>query len=934
MIGANKILTVSYGTFSCTLEGFDDPFITMKAIAEYFRDLAADDRYFGAEPPTPDAAMLHRIAEREVQRRVEAKIGENGIVLRTGSAMSQDAQSDTPTVSETPAPVAAPSVEPAPVAPTVEAPLLNGAMNAHADESVAARLLRLRRANAGVSAAPVATAVILPVAWAADEADNLYEDEYFESAELTSFDEMPLDALTVEPQAEVAAPIFEMTPDLSDEMLDEPTQTAAEILAEAARDVETDDAPAPEIMVLVHEAAPVVLAAQQDDDFVDNTVSVAELTVEQTEERDILEADALIEAVETVVVQAAPVAADLVEGELVDADLDDADLDEAELFEADIVDAELVDAELVDVELVDADAVEPEFVEPELAEPELVEPELVEAELHEADASDLDTALVDAATTTGADDDTSDMLQRLILGREDSPRVDQEVTNADATPAGNQSDDKDLSDLIATMSEGSELTEGLRLETAHDSDLAHEDNATYRDASAGVASDELHFDDILPESSPAETAELVEDMMALDGADLDDLQEMGAAPVSAAGVIADDGLSVDADDAVSADLVNADVPADGDVDLIEAKADDASSPEDLDDHDISEADDDDDGATAGLLSKAQLARARVIKIRRPGTTERPTMLGDAGPMRPASETAASLSAAAEAELMAELAAAEADAVDPDTTDGDKDADVARLMRQADTEMAGPESRRRLSAIAHLKAAVAATIADRRISRGKGAPDNERIDPYRDDLARVVRPQHGNDLAALPPVADRPAPLVLVSEQRIDRPKVASTAPISAVATSAPPAPVMPVRPRRIVANTGSAAMAEPMVDAVAQTDADEDEDENFDADATFADPRSFSEFAERLGAEDLPGLLQAAAAYAMEVEEMPSFTRPQLMRQIEAHGEPGDFQREDVLRSFGQLLREGDFVKKRRGHYALQDGASILQKARKFGGQS
>jgi hypothetical protein len=46
--------------------------------------------------------------------------------------------------------------------------------------------------------------------------------------------------------------------------------------------------------------------------------------------------------------------------------------------------------------------------------------------------------------------------------------------------------------------------------------------------------------------------------------------------------------------------------------------------------------------------------------------------------------------------------------------------VNRLMAQANSEMGGEETRRRQSAIAHLKAAVAATEAERKFTGEQGA----------------------------------------------------------------------------------------------------------------------------------------------------------------------------------------------------------------------
>jgi ribonuclease E len=133
MTSESKILTVSYGTFSCTLEGFDDPFITMKAIAEYFRDLTAEDRYFGAEPPQPDAAMLHRIADREVARLVGSKSHEAGLVLRPSDLAPEGRVTGRPRTTRAPAEEPAPPI----VEPTLQESMPSG---------VVAKLARIRDA--------------------------------------------------------------------------------------------------------------------------------------------------------------------------------------------------------------------------------------------------------------------------------------------------------------------------------------------------------------------------------------------------------------------------------------------------------------------------------------------------------------------------------------------------------------------------------------------------------------------------------------------------------------------------------------------------------------------------------------------------------------------------------------------------------------------
>jgi len=136
-----------------------------------------------------------------------------------------------------------------------------------------------------------------------------------------------------------------------------------------------------------------------------------------------------------------------------------------------------------------------------------------------------------------------------------------------------------------------------------------------------------------------------------------------------------------------------------------------------------------------------------------------------------------------------------------------------------------------------------------------------------------------------------------------------------------------VRPRRIAAGL-AAVQREALIDD--EDDEDDVQPPAADTGAIYSETRSFAEFAEALGAEALPDLLEAAAAYAACIEGRPHVSRPQLMRQVQGVLPDNGSSREDSLRGFGTLLRNGRIVKVRRGQYAISAESNLLAKARRL----
>ncbi|WP_028958214.1 hypothetical protein [Sulfitobacter sp. 20_GPM-1509m] len=463
---------------------------------------------------------------------------------------------------------------------------------------------------------------------------------------------------------------------------------------------------------------------------------------------------------------------------------------------------------------------------------------------------------------------------------------------------------------------------------ADDEDL--DDDYSEDEHAEELLSDAIHadenFEDDAFEDDDAQAAEddaLMNAMMAQDeDDDAQDVARESTASEVIAEAAAEASAALDEDDTMTV----AEDEDDGDVAAILARLDGETSDEDADDQvmsgDDTDADDmnlfddsDDDDEEIMIVEDEDSAEdaaapapriTRIVKVKRAdleaaiaqGNLEE--MADDEDDLNATSATANSSSLSEEDEdaLLRELADVEAGLIENEADedeaaraahvartaaakleDAADDGDVARLMAKTDAEMGEPESARRRDAFAHLRAAVAAKNSDDGIVGDKLAEDALEVRAYQTDLADVVRPRRpelrgtGRDRR---PDTQRPAPLKLVAEQRVD---AVQPAPLST-----------PVRPRRVeqpvaVVDTGNAT-------------------------------HSFAEFAEDMGAHELPDLLEAAAAYLAFVEQRDQFSRPQLMTKVrQVIGT--DFSREDGLRSFGQLLRAGKIEKIKGGRFAV-----------------
>ncbi|BBU57479.1 hypothetical protein KU6B_37440 [Mameliella alba] len=276
MVSSSKILTVSYGTFSCTAEGFDDPLEVVKEATQFFRGVVGEDRFFGAEPPQFDPELTSeylrdRLAEPGSGTlslgsppRVMAAAASAGAMAAAMSGRTEEVAADdllpdddtieaTAVLTERPEPATAdlvPEVALDDVAPdgTEAAP----APQPSAPDDITAKLDRIRAVVASVEDEADAPRVTLDQtpeeAPESDALETLLDELVVESGDTEAAE---LDVALFDEEEEDAEVVSDLSDDLDVPEADHDSALDAAVASLMAEDDDEEDAPASGALPLV-----------------------------------------------------------------------------------------------------------------------------------------------------------------------------------------------------------------------------------------------------------------------------------------------------------------------------------------------------------------------------------------------------------------------------------------------------------------------------------------------------------------------------------------------------------------------------------------------------------------------------------------------------------------------------------------------------------
>ncbi|KID12495.1 hypothetical protein [Ponticoccus alexandrii] len=869
MVSSSKILTVSYGTFSCTAEGFDDPLAVVKDTTQFFRGVVGEDRFFGAEPPQFDPELATEL----MREQLGSAHGAGTVSLGRPGAASSGAMTA--------------ALSAGPARARAEAPALPD------DDTIeATAVLTERPLTDGGLTAPLAQDAAPAAAPRPDP----------------GLDATPAEGLRADPEAPPpvtdVAPDDGLTPALDSADLAKTSQQAiagdpgaTDAIAPSAAMVETAETPVGAATpTMVHEASALEGGAPAPRPSDHGGIAAKLDRIRAVVAGN---AGAPVAAVAAAAGPTGPQAFVTEPPAQETYDTDSREEDETS-GPGDEVDDAALSALLTELEAGNMGA-------------EAEEPALKAGE--ETAEDDADSRFADSIAGLMAEERSmAEGIGALPVDNPDAPAAVSawDMDDEDDRQPFESFDDAEISDeMMPAATAGTEIDEDNEDEGFDDEALAPRPEAPkpaptpirarvvkvkradFEKAVASGRLEEIEDDRPAPATGSSLSAEEEEELA----------RELAAVKAELSAGFDDWDDEDDEDEGEDVEIAA----------TKDADADAAASDWDADDLDDEEDEDDFDARLTTATSTEALSGTGAEPLRLDNPITRPdrdwgtdinaldarasAAFGQDQAKDEDGEDAEDTSRLAIDEAVRDSARKAVKMASPAramlTEREVADQDTSRLIDQTNSEMDEPEGNRRRSAIAHLRAAVAATKADRLLGRKAQAEDEE--EAYREDLASVVRPRRPQAPAERTERPAQPAaPLKLVAEQRVGE----EAAPAATPQT-------VPIRPRRV----------RRVADAPSPRDlARSEEDE--------ASTSGFASYAESVGADALPELLEAAAAYMSYVEGRDQFSRPQLMTTVR-QAEVTESSREDRLRSFGQLLREGKIRKTTGGRFTASDRISF-----------